>query len=76
MISPNEVPPRFEQIVTVEVTIDASGEVADARVVAGLVVPTIEQKLLSAIRQFKYKPATRDGSPIPSQMDIVVHIPS
>jgi hypothetical protein len=44
--------------------------------VAGMVTPTIEQTLLSAIREFKYSPAKRDGVPIPSQRDIVIHIPS
>jgi TonB family protein len=71
-----DVPPRFEQYVTVEITIDADGRVADERIVAGLVDPAIEQKLLLAIREFKYSPAKRDGVPIPSQLDIVIHIPS
>jgi TonB family protein len=75
-ISASEVPPRFEQYVTVEVTIDVDGHVADARIVAGKVDSSIQQTLLSAIREFKYNPATRDGTPIPSQVDIVVHIPT
>jgi TonB family protein len=75
-ISAEELPPHFQQYVIVEVTIDTEGRVADARVVAGLVDPAIEQKLLSAIREFKYNPAKRDGVPIPSQRDIVIHIPT
>lgn len=75
-ISPAEVPPRYEQFVTVEVTIDSDGRVEQARVIAGLVSDSIQQKLLAAIREFKYRPATRDGLPIPSQRDIVVHVPS
>jgi TonB family protein len=71
-----DVPPRFEQYVVVEVTIDVDGHVADARIVTGLVNPTIQQTLLSAIREFKYIPAKRGGTPIPSQVDIVVHIPT
>ena len=71
-----EVPPHFEQYVMVEVTIDAQGKVADARVVAGAVDRMIEQTLLSAIREFKYRPATREGIPVPSQCDIVIHIPT
>lgn len=76
LISPDEVPPRYEQFVTVEVTIDAGGRVEQARVVSGLVSDKIQNKLLAAIREFKYRPATRDGIPIPSQRDIVVHVPS
>jgi TonB family protein len=75
-ISAADLRPRFEQYVVVEVTIDVDGRVADERIVAGMVDPPIEQKLLSAIREFKYSPAKRDGVPIPSQLDIVVHIPS
>lgn len=76
IISAADLPPRFEQYVVVEVTIGIDGRVADDRVVSGIVTPTVEQMLLAAIREFKYTPATRDGSPIPSQVDIVVHIPS
>jgi outer membrane biosynthesis protein TonB len=75
-ISAADLPPRFEQYVIVEVTIDVDGRVADERIVAGMVEPPIAQKLLSAIREFKYSPAKRDGVPIPSQLDIVIHIPS
>jgi TonB family protein len=75
-ISAAELPPRFQQFVVVEVTIDVDGHVAEARVTTGMVAPTIEQTLLAAIREFKYTPAKRDGTPIPSQLDIVVHIPT
>jgi len=76
VISADELPPRFQQYVIVEVTIDTEGQVAQARIVAGVVDPPIQQKLLAAIREFKYEPATRDGAPIPSQRDIVIHIPT
>src|SRR5215472_2517978 len=69
-------PPHFEQLVIVEVTIDTEGRVAEARIVGGVVDATIAQKLLSTIREFKYSPAKRDGVPIPSQKDLVIHIPS
>jgi TonB family protein len=76
VISAAELPPRFEQYVTVEVTIDVDGRVADARIVGGEAPPFVQQRLLSAVREFRYTPARRDGTPIPSQLDIVVHIPS
>lgn len=72
----SDLPPRFEQYLTVEVTIDIDGHVANAEVVSGEAMPNIEQRLLSAIREFKYIPAKREGSAIPSQVDIIVHIPS
>ena len=71
-----DLPPRFEQYVTVEVTIDVDGNVADARIVAGEVSIAIQRKLLSAIREFKYNPATRNGAPAAFQLDIVIHIPT
>lgn len=75
-ISADELPPHFEQLVIVEVTIDKDGHVADARRVSGLVPLAIEQKLLSEVREFKYHPATRDGLPVPTQLDVVIHVPS
>lgn len=75
-ISADELPPHFEQFVVVEVTIDRDGHVADARRVSGLVPLAIEQKLLSEVREFKYHPATRDGLPVPTQLDVVIHVPS
>ena len=75
-ISASELPLRFEQYLIVEVTIDVDGRVADARFVNGMATPKIEETLLSAVRDFKYIPAKRDGSPIPCQVDLVIHIPS
>lgn len=76
VISANDLPPRFEQYLIVEVTIDTDCRVADARLTVGMATPKIEQTLLSAIREFKYIPAKRDGTPIPCQIDLVIHIPS
>ena len=76
IISAAEVPPRFEQYLIVDIIVDVDGRVADAQIESGSVNPTIEKKLLAAIREFKYRPATRDGSPIPCQLGIVVHVPS
>jgi len=76
VISEEELPPHFQSYVIVEVTIDVDGRPAHVHTVAGIVTPAIEPKLLSAIREFRYIPAKRDGLPIPSQKDIVIHIPS
>ncbi|HST77702.1 MAG TPA: energy transducer TonB [Verrucomicrobiae bacterium] len=75
-ISAAELPPHFEQLVTVEVTIDTGGHVADARIVGGEVSAAIQRKLLAAIREFRYIPASHYGSPIPSQLDLIIHVPS
>lgn len=75
-IPASDLPPRFEQLLIVEVTIDTDGHVADARLVTGEATQKIQQTLISAIREFKYIPAKHNGSPIPSQLDLVIHIPS
>lgn len=76
VISPDELPPHYQQYVIVEVTIDTKGRAAEVRLVAGEVEYRIEQKILEAIRKFRYVPAKRDGLAIPSQRDIVIHIPT
>jgi TonB family protein len=76
LISAGELPPRYEQYLIVEVTIDRQGKVAEARITTGDVDSKIQERVLSAIRKFKYIPAKHNGSPIPSQLDIVVHVPN
>lgn len=76
VISAEELPPHFQSYVIVEITIDSEGLPAHVHTVAGIVTPAIEEKLLAAIRQFRYIPAKRDGLAIPSQRDIVIHIPT
>ncbi len=75
-ISAAEFPSQFEQFVIVEITIDVDGSVVQAKIVTGSVVPSVAHRLLTAILGFKYKPASRGGTPIPSQLDLVVHVPS
>lgn len=75
-ISADLFPPRFSQFVVIDITIDTQGTVADAHIVAGIVEPPIQRLLLSAVREFKYVPAKRDNLPVPSQLEIVVPVPS
>jgi len=75
-ISADDLPPRFEQYLVVEVTISIDGKVVEARIVTGMVDQKIQDRVLAAVRDFKYIPAKHNGSPISSQVDIVVHVPS
>jgi hypothetical protein len=75
-ISAAEFPSQIEQFVVVEITIDIDGSVVQAKLVTGSVTPSVEHRLFSAILGFKYRPAKRRGTPIPSQLDLVVHVPS
>lgn len=76
VVAADELPPHFQSYIVIEITIDVDGQVADARTIAGIMTRTVEEKLLSAVKKFKYNPATRDGLPVPSQRDIVIHIPT
>lgn len=76
VVTAEDLPPRYEQYMVVEVTIDSDGKVIDARLVAGEADTKIVSKVLAAVRQFKYRPATKEGIPIPSQKDLVIHIPT
>ena len=53
---------RQEGIVSVEVNINESGDVVSARVVSGPVL--LRGAAESAARQWKFRPATRDGKPL------------
>jgi hypothetical protein len=75
-ISAAEFPSQIEQFLVVEITIDVDGSVVQAKLVTGSATPSVEHRLLSAILGFKYRPASRGGTPIPSQLDLVVHVPS
>lgn len=75
-ISADRFPPNFSQYVVIDIVIDTKGAVADAKIVAGIVDPPIQGVLLSAVRQFKYTPAKRDSVPVPSELELVVLVPS
>ena len=75
-ISATEFPSQIEQFLVVEITIDFDGSVVQAKLVTGSATPSVEHRLLSAILGFKYRPPSRGGTPIPSQLDLVVHVPS
>ena len=74
-ISADRFPPHFSQFVVIDMVIDTQGAVADAKIVAGIVDPPIQELLLSAARQFKYTPAKRDSVPVPSELEIVDLVP-
>ncbi len=76
LISAADLPSHFEQYLEIEILIDTAGSVAEAKIVHGAADQKIEDRLLAAVRQFKYIPAKYLQKPVPCQMDIVVHIPS
>lgn len=75
MIPRSEIPPGVEGSVIVEVTIDDHGTVIETKVVQPLGYG-IEEKVLAAVRNWRFTPATIDGKAIPSQQDVYFHFPS
>lgn len=64
----------IEGDVVVEVTIDEHGTIVQKTVVQSL-RPTLDNKVLAALANWQFRPATRDGVPIPSKQDVYYHFP-
>lgn len=58
--------------VVIEITIDESGRIVNKSVVQSM-GPAIDGKVLAALENWHFHPATRDGVPIPSKQDVVYH---
>jgi TonB family protein len=56
---------------TLEMIIDEKGKVASARLTQS-VHPLYDQRLLAAARRWQYKPATKDGKPVPFRKTLEV----
>jgi len=72
-VSKSEIPAGIEGDVIVEITIDEQGNVIGAKLLKGLGYG-IDEKILATVRNnWHYRPATRDGVPIPSKYDARWH---
>ncbi len=69
------VPYGVQGDVVVEVTIDTEGNVIETRVLR-TVGYGVEEKVLEAVKNWRFRPATRDGVAIPSKHDVLYHFPS
>lgn len=58
----------------VEITIDAQGTIVDKTVIQSL-GPIVDAKVLAALADWHFRPATRDGAAIPSKQDVYYHFP-
>jgi periplasmic protein TonB len=74
-ILPWQIPSGVQGTVIVEVTIDALGNVTETKVLKGL-GHGIEEKVVAALRNWRFRPAMMDGRAIPSQQDVYFHFPS
>jgi TonB family protein len=60
--------------VIVEVTIDEAGTIVQKIVLQSL-GPAIDQKVLAALENWRFTPASKNGVPIPSKQDVYYHFP-
>jgi TonB family protein len=60
--------------VVVEVTIDDKGNIVQKIVIQSL-APAIDGKVLEALENWRFRPATRNGLAIPSKQDVFYHFP-
>ena len=72
LVSPDDLHGLTEGNVVVEITIDETGNIVAKSVVQSL-GPAIDEKVLAALENWHFHPATRDGVPIPSKQDVVYH---
>ncbi len=74
-ISPADLPPGVQGDVVVEVTIDEQGTVVELKLVRGIGYG-IEERVLATLRQWRFRPASKDGVTIASQHIVTFHYPS
>lgn len=75
IITRSELPAGVEGSVIIEITIDERGNITNTKLVQRLGYG-IDERVLNAVQQWRFKPATRDGVAIASQQLCVFHFPS
>ena len=70
-----ELPDGVQGDVIVEVTIDALGNVVEWKLLQGL-GHGIDERVIAVVRDWRFRPATRNGIPVPSKHDVHFHFPS
>jgi len=74
-VSRSEIPSGVEGDVIAEVTIDEQGNVTDVKLTQGIGYG-IDEKVMTVLRKWHFRPATRDGVSIASQQIVRYHYPS
>lgn len=74
-ISRSQLPAGLQGDVVVEVTIDSQGNVVETRVIQAI-GHGLDEKIVGALRQWHFQPATLDGTPVASKHDVHFHFPS
>ena len=74
-VSRADLPPGVQGDVIVEVTIDEQGNVVETKLIHGIGYG-IEDRVLATLRQWHFRPASKDGVTIASQHIVTFHYPS
>lgn len=74
-ISRADLPPGVQGDVIVEVTIDEQGNVVETKLLRGIGYG-VEERVLATLRQWHFRPASKDGVTIASQHIVTFHYPS
>ncbi len=69
------LPATVQGSVAVEIASDERGNVVDERLLTG-VDHGVDEKVIAALKNWHFRPATADGVPIPSKQDVYFHFPS
>ena len=63
--------PGGHHIITVHLWVDINGNPGHVRVVHGEALG-LDERAVEAARQYKYRPATKDGESVPAELDVDV----
>ncbi|HEX6640613.1 MAG TPA: energy transducer TonB, partial [Thermoanaerobaculia bacterium] len=63
---------RIAGLVVLEVAISETGAVENVAVIKSL-APGLDMAAVNAVRQWKFKPATRDGKPVPVLFNLTIN---
>jgi TonB family protein len=56
--------------VTFDAVVDTSGHVASMKVLSGS--PSLQSAATTALKQYRYEPATRRGKPVPAHVTVTI----
>jgi len=74
-IARSELPVEARGDVIIEVTIDVLGNVIGTKLLQGIGYG-IDEVVVSTVQKWRFRPATQDGTAIPSQQDVYFHFPT
>jgi protein TonB len=74
-VSRSELPSGVQGDVIVELTIDVDGNVIEEKLLQGM-GHGIDERVIATLREWRFRPATRNGVAIPFKYDAHFHFPS